>query len=859
MKLPLLLLLLLAPPLVAESPQEEHFRMGEAALADELWEVAALHFSDLLQNNPLDPEAKSRAAIRLAEAWVRGGQPKQALDLLAESFLTKAPGFHFWRGQALAGTGQLSEALKELLLDTSFPVESAFTRSALLLSMNQPDQALGALHPLSVHLDPKISLRARLREVEILIDQKRFTEARAEMPLLAEIPEPQNAQATFLEARLLLAENKPADAAVHFSALLDQPTGQTLARHHAAAIGYADALAAQGDPAKAADSLLGFIQLNPDSPLLPVMFERLIGWLPAEPLPNHPILGRLEQWVPASSIPDNRKDLPSLIAAVVLVPTGEDASGAWPVAPPPDGLAPLAMFHYAIGLHRVQNPASKAKAKLLLERLELEYPRHPLASAALFQTARWLLEEGKGEQAFVLLDALRDTTADPIMMGEAAFLKARAAFQAGDNTDAIRLFDEAAKNLNGSAADSSRLNSAISRIREGGTMTIALTGPDGKPIENPILDADLELERALAATPATAARIAIEAFLTKYPKHPRVPEARLAAAEAALSTAPPDLSMARAQLDTIASEPAGPAAIPPARMALVRLRLTDLADDPTATATAARAFLETYPGDPSAPEISLTLGRALFHTEHFNDALLVLKQLAATDTDPARTQAAWLLAARSAALIATPQSREEALGLFDKAAAAKGTLGPIVMMEKARLMIDLNRLQEADDFLRKWFRSLPPADPLRIPAGLLFGEAAYGLGGKKPEALLDALAIYDELLKHPETKLPLVNRIQYLRGMTLEQLPKADDPTKKREAEALEAYYSVIENAGTPPAEWHFLERSGFRALEILEKAQRWPAALKLAKTIAALKGPRSEEAAIRARQIQLKNFIWED
>ena len=158
----------------------------------------------------------------------------------------------------------------------------------------------------------------------------------------------------------------------------------------------------------------------------------------------------------------------------------------------------------------------------------------------------------------------------------------------------------------------------------------------------------------------------------------------------------------------------------------------------------------------------------------------------------------------------------------------------------------------------------------RLPAGFLFGDAAYAQGSRNPEVLAESLTVYDELLKHPETKAADVNRIQYLRGKTLEQLPRTDDPSQKRESEALAAYYSVLKNPGKPPAEWHFLESSGFRALEIVERAaeaatdpavrqQKARAAFNIAKEIAALNGPRAKEATDRATDIQLKNKIWED
>jgi len=168
-------------------------------------------------------------------------------------------------------------------------------------------------------------------------------------------------------------------------------------------------------------------------------------------------------------------------------------------------------------------------------------------------------------------------------------------------------------------------------------------------------------------------------------------------------------------------------------------------------------------------------------------------------------------------------------------------------------------LPEATTFLRKWYDSLSPADPLRIPSGLLYGEAVYAQGSKNSSALTAALAIYDELLKHPATTPAFVNRIQYLRGMTLEQLPDESNPNFKRESHALAAYYSVLHNSPNPPPEWHYLELSGFRALEILEKAKKWTTAISIAKMIASFNGPRAEEAANRAKQIQLKNNIWDD
>jgi hypothetical protein len=140
----------------------------------------------------------------------------------------------------------------------------------------------------------------------------------------------------------------------------------------------------------------------------------------------------------------------------------------------------------------------------------------------------------------------------------------------------------------------------------------------------------------------------------------------------------------------------------------------------------------------------------------------------------------------------------------------------------------------------------------------LLGEALFSQGAANPTSLADALAVYDQLLARDDTPPALFYRLQYLRGKTLEQMPDPKAAGKTREREAFQAYHSVLE-AGTAPAEWEYFERCGFRALELLEKAERWQAAISVARKIASFRGPRAEEAAARANEIQLRQMVWED
>ncbi len=813
---------------------------GDEALADGLWEIAGMHYREGLADRALAPEAKASLAVRLAEALVRAGNPAEALEWLGQSAVAKHPEAPFWKAQALAGQGKFSEALGIFQTLGSSPqrIEAGFNQASLQLALGQADAALKTLADLIPGSDAATRVKIQLYQVEILLDLERPAEAREAMPATDAIAAADAPNAQFLEAQLLLAEARPAEAEATFQELANQPQGQSLERHHAAFVGLADAMLARGNPAGAAASLIAFLQTHPDSPLLGPLFQRLLACLPEKPAASDPILEALAAWI-----------VPAVLPAIGPIAAEQGASAAWPIYVAaderPQRLA-YALHTRAVGLHRVATPEARAEARRLLARLRIEYPEHFLASRALYQQARWLLDAGETDAAFSLLDTLRETANPPVLRGEAAFLEARSAYLGGDAKKAMLLFEEAAETLAAPEARIARLRAAVARLRGGMTLIQNPNAP-----ADPALEADLELERALAATPPAAASAALGEFLARHPDHPRAAEARLAAAEAALAGPAPDPAVALARLDELDAAPGNPDA---RRIALARLRIADLSGDSTATIAAAQAIVEAYPAD--SAEAAFALGRNLFQTGSYNPARLVLEKLAASDNDPALAQAAWLLAARSAALGGTPQSKEEAIVLFDKAAGLKGPLSAIATLEKAGHLIDIYRLSEATAFLEKWLKTLPENDPLRLPGGLLLGGALYAQGSSNPASLVQALAVYDELLVQAKDQPALLNRLQYLRGTTLELLPDLKDPAKKRETQAFQAFYSVLETTG-PPAEWEYFERSGFRALALLEKAKRWQAAVNIAQKIASFNGPRAAEAAARASKIQLEQMMW--
>jgi len=835
---------------------DESIARANDAFQTGLWDVAAGKYRSILEDENTRPDLQAGIAMRLAECLVRDGRPFDALELLNPGAIAAdQPTAAFWRGQALAGSGRFADAVAEFNqhlsnTEATHRLEAALTCANLQLSLDDGSGALRTLAAFADSADAPEAARANLQRAGILLDAGYPEDARSFLPDEVLLSPDAVPLGRFIQARLLLTEGDAENASGIFAALLQDPVGQTTTTHHGAALGLADALFLTTGPDAASRSLLAFLSENQTTPLLEPAFSRLWEWLPEAPANTDATLTKTAEWIPVPPM-----------QATGLVATRDGAAAAWPSGTTLPDLAAFSMFTRALGIHRIQTPAARHEARVLMAQLRAYFPGHFLTRRSFLAESRWLLEEGDTDAALHRLTLAADGSRSGATRAEAMFLEATLLANSGAMTEAADLFDQAAALLDADIAEVSRLNAALARL-EG----------DSAPGETPELSARLrtilELERALAIDEPAASLAALGAFLRDHPEHPRAPEARLAAAERALRTYPPDVSFARAQLDSLG--PIDDIEDANVRIALARLRIAQSRygdANPDVAIEIARGILNEAPSTSAAIEAALALGRNLFDTGNFNDARIAFERLALEqaeqdDGDPALTQAAFLLAARAAALGATAQSREEALALFDQAIAVKNApMDGVAMLEKARLMIDLNRLSPAIALLREYRKSMTPQDPLYLPAGLLLGEAIYANAAGDPRILEQALHTYNELLDNADPDSgSLFHRLQYLRGITLEKLPHPDAPELKREAEAIEAYFSVIQRAGDqPPAEWEWFERCGFAALSLLEKNQRWQAAIHLARRIASFNGPRAADAAEHADQLQLKHMIWED
>ena len=821
---------------------------AKRAMQSGLWDVASLRLEAAAAAPDIPPNRIPELCIMLAETLIRGNRPDEALVILEKSNVRDHPEVSFWKSQALAGKGRFAEAADMLAdyaakSDAPHREQAAFTAANLRMLLSLPDAALDALALLD-------SVESKLRRVGLLIDLERTEEARALFPEAASITKSLSHFANLLEGRLLLAEDKASQAEPLFASLVSEPDGQSLEHYNLAVLGKADCMAAQGDLDGATESLLSFLQTRAESSILDPIFARIIAWLPATiPSTDHPTLAQLSEWSP--------KHLPSSSGFVNTEIDCAESALPQPQQPLTD-LETYSLHALSISMRKVDIPTAKAEASAGMWRLEILTPQHSLVPSGLLTLASWKLEEGQTVAAFDILDHLSNNAKSAIVKGEAAFLNAQSAFENGDTTRAAELFQEAAESLEGENRAAAALNSALSALDQDPGASITIQNLD--PTLREELSVDLALERALASDTPQNTISALDTFLKEHPDHPRSLEARLAIAEAAISSVTPDLSLAKAQIDTLGASDSTLSEANDARLTLVRLRLLDLSGNPDATETFANEIIAKFPNTPASSEASLTLGKNLFRSGKYNEARITLQKLATSEPGTQRSQAALLLAARSAALGATAQSREEALAIYDETMKTEGALKSLALVEKARLLIDMNRFPVAIKLLTAAYDSASPDDPSHFSIGLLLAEANYALGESDPDSLAAALRICDELLKASSENSSRFFRLQYLRGLTLERLPDPVDSSKNRLIEASEAYFSVIDRpTDAPPAEWEWFERSCFRLLTILETEENWKSAIAIARRIASFGGPRAEEAATRSRQLRLKHMIWED
>ena len=820
-------------------PARTAYENGLEALGDNLPELAIRRFREALTLLDAEDPLRRTVDLRLGEAMVRAGQTEGALTLLGR--YPDDPTAATWSGYAHLLSGRLSAA-EAAFADISSPDDEALAES-LLLARARILAGLGAEAPLSKVLDelskserPAIMAETGLIKAADHLANQRYADARDTLTTITPDNPSQESLHQFLGGLVDLALDDPESAAGKFRTLLDTPRAGNLPLQQAITLAYADALQASGNSSGAIDFLIDHLNRHPTAPNAETCLERLTEWSRSTDALRELTYNRLLEW----SKPPTHGFLHQQGDPIATSVAEQSAQNLSP-------LAPLALLYRARHLAERNDEASVVEALRLLTRLRTETEAPTLVTSSLLDTARLHLATQNREAAYSALRALELYTDSPEMRTRAAELAGVIRYESDDFSGAAKAFARVQEYLGDEVSDSDQLNLGLSLLlsdasEEFGTLLASLDRSE--------LRRSLELEQILLAASRLdpEARADLDRFLRENPGHPRTAEARLALAELCVQFEPRDPSMAGAQLDSI-----DPAHLPQPlalRHLLSSLQLSQLTGEWEAAVASGNSYLATFPESPLNAIVRLKIGEAYFLNGDFNRAQRLFQQLAADEAATSYHEAALFFAARSALRVLTPESRKEAIALLEEVVAANGPLAGDARLQLARAQLDSGRSAEALDTLAPLInpgRSMPERlDPLVLQA-----EAFRTLGTSEGDR--KAVAILEECLAWEELPYAASNRLHYLKALTLEQLG--------REKDALDTLYQVVNRENLTDgaaAEWTYFFNCGFKAVRLLGESKDWKGAYAVARKLAASKGPRSEEAAKRARAIQLEHMIWD-
>ncbi|WP_395744548.1 tol-pal system YbgF family protein [Prosthecobacter sp.] len=825
-------LLLLPAALPAAGLEDSaEYTSARQALADGIPGVAAVKAERLLKRKGWTRVETRTLATFAAEAWTRAAEGPRVLALADTYDLDDET---FWRGQALALTGDLAGARRVLEHE---PPAQEHPRCRLLLaqvlsSLGENAGARRVLSPLLQGGDATLQTHARLLQSEIDINEHK--------PATGLSTTAQDVATLFLRARALLHSGQLQPAQQLLQSVLSSPQGGER-MHHAAQLLQVEALLLGHQPVQAQEQLLQFLDTTPDSRLWPEAFD---------------LLNRVHQEIPA----------PASLSEGVLRWISVGNTAQQQPDPPPALAAATAEFRgHAIYLTAQWLAAQKRgeEAVSLLEVLIQLYPSHSRRSDAMQLAMELHASLHHDERVLTLADAWRQQfqgSSVPLDFAVGGIL-----FRRGEARQSLQMFQNAAS-IATTLTDRRRalFNAAVAAISASdfslyhtllGQLELitnaAATGPEAADSA-----ATLELEKALflAAGRKPEAEAALRAFIRTYPSHPRFADACIALTEWFLLATPPRIQDARTALDNATTTARPPTTAQQQRIQYTRLWLADAAGDLKSLLATGADFIKTWPKSPLLPDVHMKIASAYYRTEDFANARTEFEIIARDYPDTENADTALYFAAMSATSVMSPEGRARAVEIWEELAQKKSPLAVAARRQQA-LSERLQGNHAAALAVLDKVLAMKSLDPEQRLSTLCDKAEILLLLGKTEPARLDAAAdLLDELLK--DRSLPFMWKARA--GFTLASVHH----DAKRDTEALEACYNVLRAADmTPPAspaDYIWFSKAGFFGVDLLEASRQWEAAARLAEQIAQRPGDRATEARDRATKIRLEHFLWD-
>lgn len=829
---------------VQKSPD---YLTAKKQIADYLPDLAIARIEKLLALPDLEVSARASLLTLLGEARVRANQPGEALKTLDDPALRDFSPAHRWRSYALTRLGRYRDAIAELeKIDRPAMRPAADLQTGKLhLALRNLDAARASLEPLLASNEPALSREATLQLISLALADRRPEDAASLLQTFTPANPAEENLVRYLSGRLHLLRGERLAAVGTFQALLSEPdTRKNLPAplFHEATLALVDALALEGNENEAVNAILDTLEDYPDSPKLQLLFARLRQW--SDRIETASVIEKLATWLPTLPAPPNFS----------LVPPGSSVAhpGTSLAAPVASPRSLLALEFLATQNLRSSTPEFRLKGQLQFSLLKLlSRPGSPAVNRALLELGILEMTNARHEQALALFSLLEENVKSPLLRAHAKALAGQAAFALAEPSKASQFFleaeDIARRARQTDLASVSALNSGLallstSRSKELDEITGNLDSPEARSF--------LLLERGLYLSTRhdPGARDLLARFLADFPNAPRTSEAALALAESAVFTPPFDRALAETHLASLRFDPETESVLE-ARRLLVLLTLGTQTQQ-------ARDFLTRHPDHPLADRILFRLGLAYRKPAREEDkeigkANLQFELLLDQYPESRFSEAARYYSALTSIALKTESADKNALKRLRELIESKGVLANEAAITLCSFLIDRNRqgtaLEEINRFLEH--PKLPPVDRQRL---LILGADASNQAGDHETAL----AYYDTLLQMDKLPVATRHRANFIRGQALEKL--------NRTREALEAYYEVINRqfdpANTTSLEWKWFDKCGIEgALALLEKEQRWRAAITLAEKIGASGSPRSADAREIADRLALEHFIYRE
>ena len=778
-------------------------------------EVTVVRLQGLLKQNLSDADWRA-VAERLLQAMAATNQNSDAFSLLADPRLRQSPLANFWRAQLLASSHREADALplyRQVAADKNSPVRTAalFGTAEMLRALKRIDEALQTFAEL--FSDPKWSVRAQLRAIELYLDKEDATKVRRLLEKVQPLTTAEKKERHFLRGRLETALHRPDRAITIFQSVLKNPEGATHETLTAALFALADAHLQLKTPEVGDDALENFIEHRPFDVDLARVFAKLDQLYRAEKKPSRT---ELDRW-------------------------------ARDVAQPRRAFAQWYLGRFDLRLGR------RDRALESLAALRRTHPPVPALAPALLEYAQLEMEEHHFDEALTILNEARAMRPDSAVIDRVNLLAAQIQYFAKDFDAAIAGFEQIGRS-DSRLASLATYNAALSWLQKGDEVRFLATAEEfGSKTKDDQSRTNLRLEAGLmeAAKGDPRAAESLRNFLREFPTSGRASEAWVALAELAFHATPPRLDEARKNLARAAEFK--PTTLAQERCDYLMIWLEDATSgsEPKVIELAKR-FIQQHEPSSLIPSVRMKLGEIYYRAEDFANAETQFELLAEQNSAGPFTERALFFAGEAAMAGMAAESLDRALPLFDRVVQRDGELKFAARNEQAVIERKLGKSQDALALYEEVLKGAArPAEKREALCGK--GDIFLEMAATDPQNYQRAIEAYDKLAADPDAPAHWRNQALFKKGLCLEK--KADRNG------AIATFYTVLNQGTQPdrPHEFFWFYKAGFNAGQLLEADAKWESAAAIYEQLAAAGGTRADEARERLDRLRLEHFLRQE